>query len=34
MELGVILPNSGAFADPGAMLAVAEAAEADRKSVV
>ena len=27
MELGVILPNSGAFADPGAMLAVAEAAE-------
>lgn len=28
MELGVILPNSGAFADPGAMLAVAEAAEA------
>ena len=27
MELGVILPNSGAFADPVAMLAVAEAAE-------
>lgn len=28
MELGVILPNSGAFADPEAILAVAEAAEA------
>ncbi len=28
MELGIILPNSGSFADPGAMLAVAEAAEA------
>lgn len=28
MELGVILPNSGAFADPQAILAVAEAAEA------
>jgi len=28
MELGVILPNSGPFADPGAILAVAEAAEA------
>lgn len=27
MELGVILPNSGAFADPQAILAVAEAAE-------
>ncbi|MEZ4279187.1 MAG: TIGR03619 family F420-dependent LLM class oxidoreductase [Myxococcota bacterium] len=28
MELGIILPNSGAFADPGAILAVAEAGEA------
>lgn len=28
MELGIILPNSGPFADPGAVLAVAEAAEA------
>lgn len=28
MELGVILPNSGPFADPGAILAIAEAAEA------
>lgn len=28
MELGVILPNSGPLADPGAILAVAEAAEA------
>ena len=28
MELGIILPNSGAFADPGSVLAVAEAAEA------
>lgn len=27
MELGVILPNSGPFADPGAILAVAETAE-------
>jgi probable F420-dependent oxidoreductase len=28
VDLGIILPNSGPFADPGAMLAVAEAAEA------
>jgi probable F420-dependent oxidoreductase len=28
VELGIVLPNSGAFADPGALLAVAEAAEA------
>jgi len=28
MELGIILPNSGAFADPGAILAIAEAGEA------
>ena len=27
MDLGIILPNSGAFADPGAMLAVAEDGE-------
>lgn len=27
MELGIILPNSGAFADPGAILAMAEVAE-------